>query len=372
MQRSLLIFENSIKSEATKKEYLKSLHRFMNFYHLKDFDGILRIQSSKLQIMVEDYVMHLKKSVSPNTIPTRFYPIQTFLETNDIDLKWKKIRRLFPALLKKSGNKAWTTKEIQLMLERALDLRSKALIHFLASTGCRVGALPELRLKHLAETPMGCKSVLVYPDSTEEYYTFLTPEASEALDAYFNKRRNDGEHLIPDSPVFRSNYRIGIEKVTPITDRAITQVMQRVIVKANLRKNKAGKRYDTQVNHGFRKRFNTILKLNKQVNDNIIEKMMGHKRGLDGVYFIPTREECFEEYLKGISDLTISDSERLRQKNLKLEEEKSELENKQIEIENLKQNDVLNADAITNLSDRMMTLSKELEELKRRPHLTHS
>jgi len=335
IQRSLLLFENSIKSEATKKEYLKNLRRFMNFYHLKDFDGILRIQPSKLQIMVEDYVMHLKKSVSPNTIPTRFYPIQTFLEQNDIDLKWKKIRRLFPALLKKSGKRAWTTKEIQLMLECALDLRSKALIHFLASTGCRVGALPELRLKHLAEMPMGCKSVLAYPDSTEEYYTFLTPEASEALDGYFNKRRNDGEHLIPDSPVFRSSYRIGIEKVTPITDRAITQVMQRVIVKANLRKNKAGKRYDTQVNHGFRKRFNTILKLNKQVNDNIIEKMMGHKRGLDGVYFIPTREECFEEFRKGISDLTISDSRKLQEKTILQEQKIKQLEYEQSRVSTL-------------------------------------
>jgi len=54
--------------------------------------------------------------------------------------------------------------------------------------------------------------------------------------------------------------------------------------------------YDKSLAHGFRKRFNTILKLNNEVNSNIAEKLMAHKRGLDGHYFVPTIEECFEEF----------------------------------------------------------------------------
>ena len=55
-----------------------------------------------------------------------------------------------------------------------------------------------------------------------------------------------------------------------------------------LQRIKKGRRHDSQLNHGFRKRTNTILKLESNVNSNIAEKILGHKNGLDGVYFTPT------------------------------------------------------------------------------------
>ncbi len=73
-QRSLLLFENSIKSEATREKYLYYLSKFKDFYKLRDYDSILQIPTEKLQEMVEDYVMDLKKRVNPNTVPT---PIET-------------------------------------------------------------------------------------------------------------------------------------------------------------------------------------------------------------------------------------------------------------------------------------------------------
>jgi len=48
---------------------------------------------SKFIKMVKDYVMDLKKRVNPNSVSTYLYAIQAFLETNDIELNWKKIRR---------------------------------------------------------------------------------------------------------------------------------------------------------------------------------------------------------------------------------------------------------------------------------------
>jgi len=57
--------------------------------------------------------MDLKKRVNPNSVPTYLYAIQAFLEAGDIDLKWKKIRRLYPAKVKLSGAKAYTTNQIQ-------------------------------------------------------------------------------------------------------------------------------------------------------------------------------------------------------------------------------------------------------------------
>ena len=53
MQRSLLLFENSLKTEATRKKYLYFLDNFKNFYKLKDYDSIIVIEVPQLQIMVE-------------------------------------------------------------------------------------------------------------------------------------------------------------------------------------------------------------------------------------------------------------------------------------------------------------------------------
>ncbi len=74
--------------------------------------------------------------------------------------------------------------------------------------------------------------------------------------------------------------------------------------KHNTRK-KQGDRYNIQVNPGFRKRFNTISKMNNSVNYNIAEKLMGHKNGLDGVYLTPTINELFAEFKKIIYKMEI-------------------------------------------------------------------
>jgi len=89
------------------------------------------------------------------------------------------------------------------------------------------------------------------------------------------------------------------------------------------------------MDHGFRKRFNTILKLKNEVNSNVAEKLLGHKNGLDGVYLKPTRDQCFTEFRKAISDLMIDDSERQRLKIEQLQQEKSELEQYRTKVDEL-------------------------------------
>ena len=94
MQRSLLLFHNSIKSKVTIEKYTYHLNRFLKFYHLRDYDSIVTMDSKKLQIMLEDYVMDLKKRISPNTISGYLSPMELFTDVNEISIKWKKIHRL--------------------------------------------------------------------------------------------------------------------------------------------------------------------------------------------------------------------------------------------------------------------------------------
>jgi len=194
-----MLFENSIKSPATRKTYLYHLKKFLNFYHIKDYDSLAGIDQGKMQIMVEDFVMHLKKVNSPNNMNLSLAAIKAFLDCNDVDLRWSKIKRLLPARVKKTGGEAWQTDEVAKMLTFTTELRTKTIVQFLAASGVRIGALENLKMRNIRQIE-DCKSILVYEGSTEEYATFLTPEVSLIFDEYLQQRESDGEQIIPVSP----------------------------------------------------------------------------------------------------------------------------------------------------------------------------
>lgn len=177
--------------------------------------------------------------------------------------------------------------------------------------------------------------VTIYEDSIEEYFTFLTPEASKALELYFIEREKNDEIFNDDTPIFRIRYQLASIKAKPLSTDSAQQILHRAVSNASLRGQKKNGRYAEQLAHGFRKRFNTVLKLNNQVNDNAIEKMMGHKKGLDGVYLQITHEQLFQEFKKGITDLIIDQSEIQKVRIEQLESEKSELEKKNEELMNM-------------------------------------
>jgi integrase/recombinase XerD len=337
MERSLLLFQNSLKSEKSFKTYYKNLDFFRRFVGSEDFDSITRINPEKLQVCLEDYIMDLKNRISPNTIPTYYFPIQTFLETNDIDLKWRKVRRLFPAKVKRTGREAWSTEDIKLMLSVTPNIRNKSLILFLASSGIRIGAIEGLKIGNMIDMPLGCKAVLVYEDSTEEHWTFITTEASEMLDKYLKKRRDDGEVITSSSPIFRTRYAKRTTKVKGLSTRGASQVIIRAIKSSGLRTHEEKKRgrFNKMPDHAFRKRFLTILKSNPKIPTSQAEKMVGHQvyrdEGnnmvmLDSSYNVPTAETLFNSYKHAITDLTVDDYTKVKIKESQIEKQYTALQ----------------------------------------------
>ncbi len=64
MQRSLLLFEEGIKSPHTKKVYRGHLDAFLKFAKISDPDELLKLSRDELQILLEDYVFHIKKRIN--------------------------------------------------------------------------------------------------------------------------------------------------------------------------------------------------------------------------------------------------------------------------------------------------------------------
>jgi len=94
--------------------------------------------------------------------------------------------------------------------------RNHALVHFLSSTGARVGVIDEnFIMKYLENISDGYKALLLYPNENEEYWAFLTPEAFNSLDEYHEERKKRGEIFDDNSPIFRRDYSTG-KKVIPM------------------------------------------------------------------------------------------------------------------------------------------------------------
>ena len=314
MQRSLLLFKNSIHSEETYRVYQYELDRFITYFKLRDYSSLASMDAKMLQTMIEDYVMEKKsKNLARSTIKTPLSALELFCDTNDLMLNWKKTRRLLPPQKKKSGRKAYTTEQVRKILEFTPDLRNKAIIHFVAASGVRIGALPELQIRSVDDMPGDCKSIIIYEGEKEEYVTFLTPEASKVLDEYLTRRHKDGEFLKPESPLFRTKYAIAIAKARPLKKVSFQGIIDRILRRAGLRFGRDGTRRDIQLDHGFRKRWNTIMKSTNGMKLIHAEKMFSHSTPsipLDETYTDFSIEALLDEYQKAIPYLTISEKER--------------------------------------------------------------
>jgi len=291
--RSTMLFEESIRSKYTKKNYASHLDSFMEFSGL-DGAGLLSTPREQLQRLLEDYLIRLKREANPNSVPSKFQGIRHFCVMNRIYLDWEIIRKMFPQRLKSPSLRSYTTDEVSKMVHGAKNPRDAALIQFMASTGARIGVFDhELSMRHLKRMPHGCKAVRLYAGCVEEYWAFLTPQASEALDVYHDRQRQRQE-LHDGMPILATRNNACAQ----LGWSGARSAIYRLISKSGISRSMCGGRYDVQADHGFRKRFNTILKLDNSVNHNIAEKLMGHRNGLDGVYFTPTLEELFAEFRK--------------------------------------------------------------------------
>ena len=151
--RSFTLFESEIKTEPTRKVYTYSLNEFMRFSKIKNYDDLSKLKPDKIQKFLQDWILSLSnKGRRAATIRTKLSAVEHFLEMNEKSYHKKILHKLIPSddyIV--GGDVPYTTQEIQRMLAATTKLRTKAIIHFLASTGARPAAIvdPILGLKHL-------------------------------------------------------------------------------------------------------------------------------------------------------------------------------------------------------------------------------
>lgn len=139
--------------------------------------------------------------------------IQSFIDFHEIPIVWRKIFRFIPESVP-SNLRAYTKEEIKKLLSVA-DLRDRSIILIMVSGGLRVGALPDLQVKHYTvldkdnNSSNGIGLLKVYPKSkNDSYTTLLTPEAMDAIHSYIEWRKDHGERITDESPLIRDKFDV--------------------------------------------------------------------------------------------------------------------------------------------------------------------
>ncbi len=368
-------FLGSIRGSETRRGYTRNLRKFLSLIpdriftkcsgaapesrgveHLADaFVHLARNDIGAAKSIIKSYVRETNKEVeqgllSANTVPNRIKPIKALLVSNEVDVSWGLINKMYPRETK-SEDRAYTREEIQGMLVHCTDITDRLIILMFSSGGFRLEAWDYFCWKDVVMLPTASSgsaasdgdveyrgaALRVYRGDPEEYWTFLTPEACKVLELYKKEWRSRFlRHPKDDDPLLASA-RFDVPR--RFHQKGIKARVNKIVTKIGLRDQmKEGtRRYEVKLDHGFRKYFNTMMRRAK-VNYLDKEDMMGHTTGMEKHYERYNEEdfERFSEYEKAIPFLTVSDTERVRLEKRQLEREKTELEIKNRELEDMK------------------------------------
>jgi integrase len=297
----------------------------------EDYGSLITDEPLVIQSRIIDFIIYCKdvKQVSPGTIHADVAGIKHFYNMNDVELKWKKIHSFEGEFYRVVEDRAYTHEEIEEMVDVA-DIRDKALILLMASTGMRLGAIPPLQIKDLTPIDDLCLfQIEVYKKYKERYITYCTPECKKAIDNYLDYRKRCGERIQANTPLFRKLFdrydSIQTAHPIPVAASTIKNIVKELLNKTGIRPparlteeeraaGKRSKRTNLPAIHGFRK-FTITNMIRAKLEYNARERLVGHSlKTLDLNYDRREQEELFEEYTKAIDFLTIDGSNNLREK----------------------------------------------------------
>jgi integrase len=189
----------AMKSPMTRQKYIGRLNKFFDFLELegatpkeKSKCFILKskekdtqwIFSSVLRFMQFQLERVHKREITGSTVNNYLKSIKLFCDMADIPIPWKKISRGLPRGRNYADDRIPTGDEIKKLLEYP-DRRIKAIVYTMTSSGIRLGAWDYLKWGHIRpierDDEIVASKVIVYAGEDEEYFTFISKEATFSL-----------------------------------------------------------------------------------------------------------------------------------------------------------------------------------------------
>lgn len=184
-----------------------------------------------------------------------------------------------------------------------LDVRGRALVLCLASSGMRIGEVLQLvpRDVDLESAPAVVRIAGAYTKTGAPRITFLSAEASAAVWAWLQVRDEREDLAVRRSAGLGGKDRDA--RLFPFTAWTTQKVWLRAVRKAGLYDVDPATNRATLHLHMLRKYFHSQLKLG--CPEEVVEMLMGHEGYLSGSYRRYTRRELAEHYQRGEPYLTV-------------------------------------------------------------------
>ncbi len=211
------------RQTGTLKQYTKEIHNMLTFLgkRLEDITG--------MDLRYYYGVMREKRGIKMSTMQTRLHYLSSFwdfLNSEEL-IRSNPVKKVGALKLEKTIKKPFAAEELEALRESCRELRDRALVEFLYSTGVRVSELIAL---NVGDIEMGKQELIVYGKGSKERKTYLTDGAKFYLRRYLKERgakSDDPLFVTLDAPHDRLSVagvqymlrhlgrRAGIEKVHP-------------------------------------------------------------------------------------------------------------------------------------------------------------
>ncbi len=303
-----------IKSENTINGYISSFVLFTDFAGLSpsnlleiaqhEYDNGVRPHMMTHFKMIESFREHLgvvtnkaQNSYAPGSIKCHVNKIRSFFSSYYIPVP-SSLRSVEVRARTRKENQRLPNRELILKAIKIASIRDKAIILVGVTSGLAASDICNLTVQDFIDgyDPVTEITVLsLRRQKTQiDFTTFLSPEASRAVNAYLMKRgqavidtsdkqmMNEAIKVTPDSPLFiiekhYAKYLLSKKEC----DRALTAATICEIYKSISNRVEDTRRsgmYRLIRSHNMRKYFSTILR-NSRVDGDVIEHMMGHTLG---------------------------------------------------------------------------------------------
>lgn len=294
-------FISSRRAEQTKGGYARNIRLLIG-----DADRFLetaRTRRMEAEDFLIDAAMKSKGRLSPATVSVRLAMVKSFLDFNEVPLNWKRVKATVPRARMVSLDRGPLVEEIRKAFDFAMP-RERVSMLFMCSGGLRVGAFEYLKVEHVRRLASGIGLVRVYAGESEEYDTFVSKEAMDALDSYLQERERRGfEKIAPGAALIRDR-EYQRSRPRHLSTHSIQSEVWRLWAKAGIKA--VGSKSEFKNVHGLRKFYRT--QASRAMSREDVEVLMGHFLS----YYKPSLEHLEEEYLKALPYLSIDEKFSLK------------------------------------------------------------
>lgn len=187
----------------TLKQYSIEIHKMLQFLGKKIEDV------TTMDLRYYYSVCRQERGIAMSTMQTRLHYLSSFwdfLNVENIVLD-NPVRRVGSLMMEKTIKKPYSQEELEALRVNCTELRDRALMEFLYSTGVRVSELASL---NVCDIEMGKQELIVFGKGSKERRVYLTDNAKFYLRRYLKERilqEGIAEEQLQKRPLF-----VGMQK----------------------------------------------------------------------------------------------------------------------------------------------------------------